>query len=99
VKIVINDFKKNPVTALRQCGYHAERHKSDSEELSFARRLGGYAYPKFHCYVKRKDSDLYLNLHLDQRKTSYIGSAAHGGEYDSELVREEAKRLKALLQE
>jgi len=40
---------------------------------------------------------LIFNLHLDQKKPLYKGSSAHSGEYDSDLVENEAERIKRLL--
>ena len=38
-----------------------------------------------------------INLHLDQKKPSYEGAAAHSGEYEGELVEKEAERIKQIL--
>ena len=39
------------------------------------------------------ENPLVLNLHLDQKQASYEGSTAHSGDYDSDLVRQEAQRI------
>jgi hypothetical protein len=82
---------KNPggsiLTLVRQAGYHALRD-------SFVRPLGRSGYPRFHLYIEQKGNDLVFNLHLDQKKPVYKGTAAHSGEYDSAVVRQEAERIK-----
>ena len=39
-----------------------------------------------------------FNLHLDQKKPTYEGHVAHSGEYDGELVEEEAERIRRILE-
>lgn len=58
-------------------------------------RISGRDYPRFHAYVKMQGKDLVVNLHLDQKKPSYQGSHRHSAEYDTELVVQEAERIKA----
>ena len=65
-------------------------------ELNCVRPIQG-DYPRFHIYAKEEGDQIVINLHLDQRKTSYEGSHAHSGDYDSETVREEADRIKNIL--
>lgn len=99
MKIVFstNDFQLiSPFQFLRQAGYHALEDRR-SQNLSFVRRLGANFYPRLHIYLQNIDDKVIFNLHLDQKKASYEGQKAHSGEYDSELVKEEALRLKLLL--
>ncbi|MFH1099149.1 MAG: hypothetical protein V1723_04525 [Candidatus Uhrbacteria bacterium] len=42
--------------------------------------------------------ELQVNLHVDQKRPTYEGSHAHGGEYDGSLVEQEAARLRQLAQ-
>jgi len=85
MRIVILD-NLNLTQAMRKAGYHAFNQ-------SFVKEIGELRYPRFHAYLK----DNYLVLHLDQKKPSYKGSKAHNAEYDSELVKKEAQRLKQCL--
>ncbi len=38
-------------------------------------------------------SQTRISLHLDAKKPSYEGTAAHGGEYQGELVEKEMERI------
>jgi hypothetical protein len=79
----------NPHLLLTKAGYHA--HPNDSYVLS----LGSGHYPRFHVYLqKSQQGDLSLNLHLDQTPAVYKGLKAHRGEKDTEVVQQEAERLK-----
>lgn len=65
------------------------------EQMSFVRALGQNHYPRFHVYLKAgKPKEIHLTLHLDQKGMSYKGSTAHSGDYDGNLLTEEAERLK-----
>ncbi len=66
-------------------------------QASFVRPFGQGHYPRFHIYIEEEGDTLTINLHLDQKKPSYKGTAAHSGEYDSPVVRAEINRLKNLL--
>ncbi|NQU77324.1 hypothetical protein HQ544_01355 [Candidatus Falkowbacteria bacterium] len=78
---------------LRQAGYSIFRDPN-TQETSYTRRLASGFYPRFHIYVNQEDPQgLILNLHLDQKKASYEGQKAHSGEYDSDLVKQEAERI------
>ena len=61
--------------------------------MSFARRITGRDYPRFHVYARTEGSTLIINLHLDQKKPTYNGSRAHSGEYEGELIEAEANRI------
>lgn len=98
MKILIENIKENPLSALRHCGYHFERMVEGTGEISAARDLGAGGFPRLHCYAKLVNGkDLFVNLHLDQKRPSYAGTSAHGGEYDGEVVEEEATRIKSIL--
>jgi len=89
----------NVQNLMRRLGYYFERIKGD--EMVFVRTLGTSrsGYPRFHIYlcVSRRASEAVINLHLDQKKPSYGGATAHSGEYEGELVKREAERIKELL--
>ena len=68
-----------------RAGYAFLRKDEKTDEMSFVKRIGGGDYPRFHIYVKMIGyTKAEINLHLDQKKTSYEGSTAHSGEYANE---------------
>ena len=81
---------------MRKIGYHFQRKDKEQQELIFVRPSKGY--PRFHIYLKKDDEDLIFNLHLDQKKPIYKGTAAHAGEYEGEAVEKESERIKEILQ-
>ncbi|MCH8049207.1 hypothetical protein IH979_00670 [Patescibacteria group bacterium] len=82
----------NPLEVLRKAGYsHFVDPKTEKE--SFILRLTAGYYPRFHLYLEERDDLFSFNLHLDQKKPSYKGTAAHGGEYEGPTVEKEMKRL------
>ena len=93
MKIRLENFNKNIQNFIRDCGYQPIGRTPEGE-LNCARSLMGRDYPRFHCYIKQEGSDLIVNLHLDQKKPSYAGASAHSGEYEGELVEEEALRIR-----
>ena len=86
----------NPEQFARRCGY-GRIFDRRSKQISYARRLGGGLYPRFHLYIEEKGEYFLYNLHLDQRATRYKGVTAHSGEYDGELVSGEMKRIKSFI--
>jgi hypothetical protein len=84
-------FKQSAGQLIRRCGYGLVRDRQAREE-SYARRLSNGIYPRFHLYIN-STNPLVLNLHLDQKQASYEGQTAHSGDYDSDLVKQEAQRL------
>lgn len=92
MKINFNQkFSSNADFLIRRCGYGLVRDPR-AHEVSYSRRLGSNIYPRFHLYINSEDP-LVLNLHLDQKQASYEGSTAHSGDYDSDLVKQEAQRI------
>jgi len=85
------NFSQSGDSLVRHCGYGQIRDFK-SGEISYVRRLRSEFYPRFHLYVN-SEKPLVLNLHLDQKKASYEGYTAHSGDYDSDLVRQEAQRV------
>ena len=106
MKIIIENIKENPANALRRAGYHFERRHEDTGEISAARSFGAGGFPKFHTYAqlvpstgsRQAGENLLINLHLDQKRPSYSGTSAHGGEYEGKLLDQEAERIKSILQ-
>jgi len=89
-------FPLNPELFLRRAGFALIRDRQNNA-FSFVRRLSTGFYPRFHLYLDDLGAKIALNLHLDQKKASYDGSARHSGEYDGDLVVQEMARLEALL--
>jgi hypothetical protein len=81
---------------IRQCGY-GRIFNSRTEEISYQRALGASGYPRFHAYLEDHDDYFEVSLHLDQSKAVYEGMTAHAGDYDSEVVVEEAQRITATI--
>lgn len=76
---------------MRRLGYG--EHRGYGEQISYARRVSGMAYPRYHAYVEDANGGMQLNLHVDQKEASYRGSHAHGGEYEGPLVEREMDRI------
>ena len=91
-----NQINETPFAFLRRIGYVHIRDRNTGQE-SYARKLTGNFYPRFHCYIFEQGGQITFNLHLDQRPTRYEGQTAHAGEYDSSLVQEEMDRLQSAL--
>jgi len=94
IKYIMTFNMKNPggniITLLRKAGYYPLNN-------AFVRPLSRSGYPRFHIYMNQKGDELTFNLHLDQKKPIYKGTAAHSGEYDSSVVADEAERIKQSL--
>ncbi len=90
---------------MRRAGYALERAR-DTGEISFARRLSGIAFPRYHAYTDESRDGLVIKLHLDQKAPSYGrstsftagGSHAHAGEYEGETLTREVERIQAIVQ-
>jgi hypothetical protein len=93
---VKNDPQLNILNSLRGLSYHFIA-KDDKGEMNFVRPLGNNPYPRFHLYIKNENDGFNFSLHLDQKQTIYKGSTAHFGEYDGDLVEQEAERIKKVL--
>ena len=76
MKIKLENFGGNIMSFMRSCGY-AFIDRSPDDEWNFARRTAGGDYPRFHCYLKKEQGVLIINLHLDQKRPSYQGSRGH----------------------
>lgn len=77
---------------LRREGYAVSINKEG--QMNFQKRVSGNQYPRFHIYVTVRENQRFLNLHLDQKRPSYLPGKAHMGEYDSDIVQNEGERLK-----
>ncbi|MCX7778766.1 MAG: hypothetical protein N2259_00775 [Patescibacteria group bacterium] len=84
----------NLIKLIRRCGYREIKDKKTGQ-ISFVHRVGLYSYPRFHLYLQKETpKEIIFNLHLDQKKPSYVGSPAHSAEYNTETVKREVKRIK-----
>jgi len=84
-------LNENGEFLLKRCGY-AQIYDTKFDKISYVRRLSQEYYPRYHCYINSEDP-LILSLHIDQKKVSYEGFTAHSGDYDSDLVKTELKRI------
>jgi hypothetical protein len=87
---------KNLPAQLRQAGYYFVRWVQEKKG-EFIKRFPGAEFPRWHLYAKEQPDGWDLNLHLDQKRPIYKGTAAHSGEYEGELVEKEIARLQQLL--
>ncbi|MFH1226060.1 MAG: hypothetical protein V1684_02135 [bacterium] len=92
MRATIKNRQGNLMDTIRRGGYAYQGQEGD--ELKFTKRLSNDFYPRWHLIAKQDNENIILNLHLDQKRPSYQGSHAHGGEYDSEIVEEELSRIK-----
>jgi len=89
--------KRNAYDVIRRLGY-IPIGTTPEGEMNCVRPLGG-DYPRFHIYLKEDAEIFHFTLHLDQKKPVYKGTAAHSGEYDSDVVKDEASRIRGILLE
>lgn len=84
---------------MRVCGYKEIYNPHKQNEVSYARSLeASRFYPRFHIYIENIINDgIEISLHLDMKKASYEGTAAHSGEYNGDLIEREAQRIKNIL--
>ena len=75
------------VAIMRTAGYHKLNQ-------AFVRPLSLAGFPRFHIYLKETKTDYIFNLHLDQKRTVYNKAKAHQGDYDSQIIEQEAQRIK-----
>ncbi len=90
------DKIENYTVFLRRLGYALIQDRRQGTE-SFVRRLGEGHYPRIHLYVDDLGDSFSFNLHLDQKKTSYSGFSRHNAEYDNEIIKDEASRIRGSL--
>lgn len=98
MKLIFSNVKETALFLMRRVGYGFERKDAKTGEEVFSRRLGAHEYPKFHVYSHKEGDNLIVNLHLDQKKPVYAGVSAHSGEYNGEVVEEEAERIRILME-
>ena len=91
----VNNFQYNLTDLVRNLGYRPLGY-TEKGELNCVRPMGA-AYPRFHIYLMATPDIITMNVHLDQKKVSYEGTAAHSGDYESETVKEEVARIKEII--
>lgn len=91
----ITDSTRN---VMRKLSYF-ENYDRKTNQISYIKRLSreGF-YPRFHVYIDENQTGRIINLHLDQKKPSYAGASAHNAEYDSTPVKNEAERMRRILE-
>lgn len=87
---ILKTYRENPRVLIRKAGYGELRTRKGP---SYTRRFGPGQFPRFHVYLDIKDIGFQLNMHLDQKATCYKGLNMHSGEYGSEAVEKEMKRV------
>ncbi len=95
MRFIIPKLSITPQYFLRKCGYIEIQNPHKDFEISYARSLDpGRFYPRFHVYLEPAENGTGISIHLDAKKPSYEGAAAHSGEYDGPLVESESSRIK-----
>ncbi len=89
-------FTMSPRQLLRRAGY-SEFVDPRTRQTSYARRLTGGLYPRFHAYLEALPDGFTINLHLDQKQASYHGHTAHSGEYEGEVVEKEGHSIERII--
>ena len=97
MEFIIKNIQKSTNDLMRTLGYQPAYFQK-AGEVSIVRPLARQDYPRFHLYIKPLGADLNFSLHLDHNKPSYEGQTGHSGDYDGEVVEDEAKRIKSLLE-
>ena len=90
--------KENILSLARKAGYIPTPYSFAVEnEPNFIRPLSKQGFPRFHIYIKINKEDYLFSLHLDQKKPSYGKYTIHSGEYEGEVIKKEAERIKKIL--
>jgi len=99
MKLIVkkSELSAAPERLARRAGYGYAPGQGSRQD-SFVRSLGRYGYPRFHLYIQKNSDNIIFNLHLDQKRPSYTGAAAHNAEYDGEVVEAEMERIKTIIQ-
>jgi len=96
MKFTIKNSNETIITLARKIGYRPIGVDANNEYSIIKTLTPRKNYPRFHIYLTKNNEtgEFELNLHLDQKMPSYEGTSAHAGEYEGELVRKEAERIK-----
>lgn len=82
--------------AMNRLGYHEHTDRS-SRTASYVRRLRNLPYPRFHVYIESQGDGIVISVHLDEKQPSYGTTPRHSGQYDSDIVQQEAARIQTYL--
>ncbi|OGG40167.1 hypothetical protein A3A21_00730 [Candidatus Jorgensenbacteria bacterium RIFCSPLOWO2_01_FULL_45_25b] len=88
---------ENMQTMIRRFGYTPLGY-TERGEMNCVRPISR-DYPRFHLYIKQQGTKYTFSLHLDQKRPSYGGVTAHSGEYEGDVVEDEAGRIKEITKE
>lgn len=106
MKLIVNKSRLNNFNAdefLRRAGF-AYIYDNVRGHGSYVKRLTRDYYPRLHVYVmEKKDEEgrelIVIEMHLDQKKASYVGTKMHSAEYDGQVVEAEINNLKNLMRQ
>lgn len=96
MKFIVENPKENILSLIRRLGYKV--NPNNRREFNCIRPVQGSDYPRFHLFIDEQKDKFIFKLHLDQKRPSYSGSSAHGGEYEGQVVEEEAERIKKIVE-
>ncbi len=85
-------IRYNTRVMMNRLGYHQHLDRQ-ARQASFIKRLGGLHYPRFHVYLSEDSDAVNFNIHLDEKKPSYGSTPRHSGQYEGDLVEQEAQRI------
>lgn len=89
------DIIGNAVVFIRRCGY-GEYYDKRLRKVSYMKRARiGDMFPRYHVYIVEQDEEVIFDLHLDQKRPSYEGTAMHAGEYEGIAVEKEGARIRS----
>ena len=94
-KFFAGPLTDNARNILRRLGYGEQRTRAG--QISYAKRVAGERFPRYHAYVEDMNGGIQVNLHIDQKEASYEGTSAHAGEYEGPLVEREMSRMAGLI--
>lgn len=87
----------NSAVFIRRCGY-GEYYDKRLKKVSYMKRVRmSDMFPRYHVYIEEEADTVVLDLHLDQKRPSYEGSAMHAGEYEGTVVEKEAERIRGFV--
>lgn len=88
-------------TLVRAITYRYLGEDEQKKEMNLVRPLERGGYPRFHLFliIDSENNEFIFKLHLDQKKPVYRSSPAHSADYEGEVVEQEAKRIKNILEE
>ncbi|MBI5733190.1 hypothetical protein HY967_04575 [Candidatus Jorgensenbacteria bacterium] len=95
MKFNVPKSQYNLISIVRGVGYRPLGY-TQGGELNCVRPLGA-DYPRFHLYIREGSESFMFNLHLDQKRPSYQGSTAHSGDYNSDIIKSEASRIRGII--